>query len=367
MKWTERLSKSALVVGVIGLVACAVGFGVSKDQFFRSYLLGYVYWFGIAFGCLGIQMIHALTGGRWGMGIRRPMFAAAVTLPVLALLFVPLLFGLDSLYQWADPAIVEGDHILQHKAAYLNTPGFIGRALFCFATWSGLAMLLYKRSLQRGLERTPNAKMRVLSGPGLLFCALTMTMASVDWLMSLDPHWFSTMFGVIVIVGQLLSGMAFVIAVVLFDAKQRKDAMSRDHLQDLGNLLLVFTMLWAYVSFSQYLIIYAGNMAEDVTWYADRSGGGWQYMSLTLIILHFAVPFLILVSRRSKRSSSVMGVLVCAILVMRLVENYWVIAPNFHHHSITAHVLDLAAPIGVGGVWLFWFLKRLGRKELAPT
>jgi hypothetical protein len=312
-------------------------------------------------------MIHALTGGRWGMPARRPMFAAAVTLPVLALLFVPLLFGLDSVYVWADADVAAHDHLIQHKAKYLNVPFFIARAAVFFAAWSGLAFVLYRRSIARGLDKTPSAKMRVVSGPGILFCVITMTFAAIDWLMSLDPHWFSTMFSVIVIVGQLLSAMAFVVAVVLFDARQRGDKVSIDALHDLGNLLLVFTMLWAYVSFSQYLIIYAGNMAEDVTWYADRTGGGWQYMSLTIIILHFAVPFLILTSRRSKRSTTMMGVLATGILLMRLVENYWVIAPTFHRDHIAAHPLDVAAPIGVGGVWLFWFLRRLGKKELAPA
>lgn len=367
MSWTARIGRNALIVGGVGLGLSVVGIALSgKDQFFRSYLLGFVYWFGIAFGCLGLQMMHALTGGRWGMAARRPLYAASMTLPLLAGLFVPMLVGLPSLYPWSRPEALH-DHLIQHKAAYLNVPFFIGRAAFCFALWSGLAWRLYRRSLRAGIDRPPTAKMRVLSGPGLLACALTMTVASIDWLMSLDPHWFSTMFSVLVIGGQLLSAMAFVIAMVLLDARQRAIEVSRDTLNDLGNLLLLFVMLWAYFSFSQYLIIYAGNIAEDIPWYLDRTEGGWQHIALALIVLHFAIPLLILVSRRSKRSPTVLGSLAVFILVMRFVEYYWFIAPNFHHQNLTAHPLDLLLPVGIGGVWLFWFLKQLGRKELAPA
>jgi hypothetical protein len=367
VSFPARIGRYALIVGGTGLGVSVVGIALfGKEQFFRSYLLGFVYWFGIAFGCLGIQMIHALTGGRWGMAARRPLYAASMTLPVLAALFVPILIGLPSLYPWARPEAVN-DHLIQHKAAYLNVPFFIGRAVFCFALWCGLARILYRRSLRAGIDRPPTGKMRVLSGPGLLACALTMTVASIDWLMSLDPHWFSTMFSVLLIGGQLLSAMAFVIAMVLLDAKQRDAEVSRDALNDLGNLLLLFVMLWAYFSFSQYLIIYSGNIAEDIPWYVYRTEGGWQHIALALIVLHFAIPLLVLVSRRSKRSPTVLGSLAGFILVMRLVEYYWFIAPNFHHHHIQAHPLDLLLPIGIGGVWLFWFLKQLGRKELAPA
>jgi len=364
---TDRIGKNALFVGAAGLAACAAGIVVSgKDQFFRSYLLGFIYWFGIAFGCLGIQMIHALTGGRWGMTARRPLSAASTTLPLLAALFVPMLFGLPSLYPWARPEALE-DHLIQHKAAYLNVPFFIARAALCFAIWCGLSVLLYRRLVRAGIERPPTAKMRVLSGPGLLVCAITMTVASIDWLMSLDPHWFSTMFSVLVIGGQLLSAMAFVIVMMLLDAKLRDVDVSRDALNDLGNLLLLFVMLWAYFSYSQYLIIYAGNIAEDIPWYVHRTEGGWQHIALALILLHFTIPLLVLVSRRSKRSPKVLGSVAVGILVMRLVETYWFIAPNFHHHHLAAHPLDFVAPIGIGGVWFFWFMKQLGKKQLEPA
>ena len=378
MSNTDRIGNQALVAGGAGLAVTAAGIAIAgKDQFFRSYLLGFVYVFGIAFGCLAVQMIHALTGGRWGMAVRRILIASSTTLPLLALLFLPLLAGLPSLYPWARPEAAH-DAMLVRKAVYLNVPGFIVRALVLFALWSVLAMAAYNRALKSGLDKPPNAKLRVLAGPGLLLCAISMTIAAIDWLMSLEPHWSSTMFSAIVMVGQLLSAIAFVVTIRLLlppfgssaDGSSRRERETEppiDALHDLGNLLLVFVMLWAYFSYSQYLIMYAGNIAEDVPYFAWRSNNGWQHLSLALIVLHFGVPFLLLVSRHSKRRPKILRAIALFILVMRLVENYWVIGPNFHHDGFTASFLDLAAPIGIGGVWLWFFLKRLGRKELAEA
>jgi hypothetical protein len=360
----DRIGGRALRIGVGGLVACAAGFAaLGKEQFFRSYLLGFVFVFGIAFGCLAVQMIHALTGGRWGMAVRRPLIAASSTLPLLGLFFVPLLAGMPALYPWARPEAAH-DALLVRKAVYLNVPGFAIRAALLFGLWSLLALQAYKRAVDGGLQKEPTAKLRVLSGPGLLFLALSMTVAAIDWLMSLDPHWTSTMFSAIVMVGQLLSAIAFVISMLLLEASARDSEIPIDAMHDLGNLLLVFVMMWAYFSYSQYLIIYAGNMAETAPYFHWRSNNGWQHLSLALIVLHFAVPFLVLISKRSKRRPKILGTIAAGILVMRVVENYWVIGPNFHHEGFTASVLDIAAPIGLGGVWLWLFLKRLVRKEL---
>ena len=364
--WSDKLSRRALFVGVGALLLCGVGVATSgKDQFFQSYLIGFTFWFGIAMGCLGLQMIHALTGGRWGVAIRRQMYAASTTLPALGVLFVPLLFGLEALYPWARPEAAT-DTIIQHKAIYLNEPFFIGRAVALFVIWSTLALWLYRRSVRRGLHKSPSRRMRIISGPGLLICAITVTVAAIDWLMSLDPHWFSTMFGAIVMAGAMLSGMAFVVVMLIVDAKRRGVAVPIDPLHALGNLLLVFVMIWGYFAYSQYLIIYAGNMAEDAPWYVHRSELGWQYMSLVVILLHFAVPFMILLSRRSKRSPKVVGSVAAAVLLMRLVESFWVAAPNFNHH-LTVHWLDVVTPIAIGGLWLAYFFHRFGRPELRPV
>ncbi len=364
--WAAPLVKRAGVVGGAGLGLLALGTVIGgTEQLFRSYLLGFVFWLGIAFGCLGIQMIHALTGGRWGPPIQRTLYAASTTLPLLAVMFLPLLGGMQALYPWARPEALE-DHILAHKAPYLNVPFFIGRAVACLLIWSVLALALYRRSVPR-LDKPSSAKMRVLSGPGLLIGAITMSVAAIDWLMSLEPHWFSTMFPVIVIVGQLLSAQCFVILLLVFEKRRTGGVVPVDPLHDLGNLLLLFVMLWAYVSYSQYLIIYAANMAEDVTFYAHRSAGGWQLVAFALIVLHFAVPFLILISRRSKRSPQMLGALALGLLVMRFVELFWVTAPNFYGHHVNIHWMDLAAFVGVGGLWAAYFFHRLSADELSPT
>jgi hypothetical protein len=296
--------------------------------------------------------------------VHRALYAAATTLPLLAILFLPLLGGIEALYPWARPEAAE-DALLQHKAPYLNVGFFVGRAIACLAIWCGMAFVLYKRALPR-LRKDSSAAMRVIAGPGLLVGAITMSVAAVDWLMSLDPHWFSTMFPVTVIVGQLLSGMSFVIVFLVFERRKSKREVPIDPLHDLGNLLLLFVMLWAYVSYSQYLIIYAGNIAEDVPFYVHRSSGGWQSVSFGLIVLHFAVPFLVLISRRSKRSPVILSSVAGGILFMRFVEIFWVTAPEFYGHHISIHWMDLVAFVAIGGIWCAFFLHRFSAKELQP-
>jgi len=366
MTWIRPLSRQALIAGGVASALALLGILLSgKDQFFRSYLLAFAFWFGIAFGCLGIQMIHALTGGRWGTPVMRFSYAASTTLPILGALFLPILLGFSSLYPWARPEAAS-DPVLVHKAPYLNIPFFIARALLCFAAWIALSQLLYKRAVARGIDRPASDKMRALSGPGILVLAITMTLAAIDWLMSLDPHWFSTMFAVIVMVGQLLSGMCFVVAALVLVAAREESDVSRDALHDLGNMMLVFTMLWAYTSFSQYLIIYAGNVSEDVPFYVHRAYGGWQHVGVALILLHFTVPFLVLLSRRSKRSTEMMVRVALGVLAMRLVDLFWMTAPSFSDR-LRVHWMDLVLPIAIGGIWLWYFLRRLSLVPLPAT
>ena len=364
-KWAEPLMKraGAIGVGALGLLIVG-GLAGGMDQFFRSWLIGYVFWLGLAFGCLGIQMIHALTGGRWGPPIRRTLYAGSTTLPLLTVLFLPLFGGLQALYPWTRPEAAH-DPIIQHKAAYLNVGFFSVRALVCLAIWNVLAFALYKAAIPR-LNKGSSPKMRRIAGPGLLIGAMTMSVAAIDWLMTLDPHWFSTMFPVIVIVGMLLSAQCLVIGMLIFEKKQTGGKVPIDPLHDLGNLLLLFVMLWAYVSYSQYLIIYAGNMSEDVPFYVHRSTGGWQAVAFGLIVLHFAVPFLVLISRRSKRSPQILGSLAAGVLVMRFVEIFWVVAPEFYGHQVTLHWMDLVAWVAIGGIWCAFFLHRLSAEELKP-
>jgi hypothetical protein len=367
----ERVQRTALAVGVAGLAVCALGFFIAREQFFQSYLLGFVFWMGIALGSFAVLLLHHTFGAGWGFVVQRPTEAATRTFPLMFVLFLPLLAGMHDLYHWTHAEAVAADKFLQHKAAYLNTPFFIGRAVFYFAAWIGVSWLLSKWSAQ--LDETGDARiaerLRAFGPAGLLVYGLTATFAAVDWLMSLDPHWFSTMFGLIFIGGQVLATFAFMILVtrVLSKHQPMKDRAHAAQYHDLGNLTLAFTMIWAYLSFSQFLIIWSGNLPETITWYTDRSRGGWQWVALLLFLLNFALPFALLLSRFTKRRIDALARVAVIILGMRLVDLFWVIAPKFHAGSFHLHWLDVAAPVGIGGVWLWFFLNELKKRPVLPA
>jgi hypothetical protein len=365
-----RPQSLALRVGVVGLVLCAVGWMASPEQFFRSYLFGWIFWVGLGIGCLPVLMIHHLTGGAWGLVIRRPLEAGARTLPLMLLLFVPILFGVHSLYLWARPEAVAADEVLRHKAAYLNVPFWIARTVVYFAIWIGLAYALsgWSREQDRTGDLRLSRKMQVLSGPGIVFYFLAITFAAVDWIMSLVPHWFSSIFGPLIAAGQLLGAFCFVI-VLLYALSRYAPLAGRvrpDVFQDLGKLLLAFVMVYAYFSFSQFLIIWAGNLPEEIHWYLEHSKGGWAAVAIALIFLHFFVPFFLLLSRDLKRSGRLLAMVAGGLVVIRFVEVFWTLVPLFHPHGIAIHWLDLAAPAGVGGLWLWMFFRELRSQPLLP-
>jgi len=306
--------------------------------------------------------------------------ASSRVLPFMAILFIPIALGVHELYTWANPEIVAHDAVLQHKAPYLNVPFFLARTALYFILWSSLAFLISKLSLdqERG-EHGQALKMQRLSGGGLVVYALTVLFMSVDWIMSLDPHWFSTIYGILFMGGQGLSALAFTIAVVVL--LSRIEPMSRviapAHLHDLGKLMLAFVMLWAYFSFSQFLIIWSANLPEEIPWYLKRMGGGWAYVGLGLIFLHFALPFVLLLSRDLKRNGRTLILVAVAVIVMRLVDLFWLIGPIGHdpaeggHYAgqpavMHLHWLDGVAPIAIGGIWLALFLWQLQTRSLLP-
>jgi hypothetical protein len=366
-----RLKQRALLAGAAGLAVCAGGGLVNPEQFFRSYLLGYLLWIGVALGSLGIVMLHHLTGGGWGFVVRRCLESGARTLPFMAGLFLPLLFGLPHLYAWARPAEVARDALLQHKSMYLNVPFFTIRTAGYFAIWIGLTALVTRWSFEQDRTADPalTRRLQVLSGPGLAAYGLTATFAAIDWVMSLEPHWFSTIYGVLFIVGQVLASLAFMIPVALqlADREPLAQVISPARLQDLGNLLLAFVMLWAYIAFSQYLIIWAGNLPEEIPWVLHRTHSGWQWIALTLIVFHFVVPFLLLLSRGTKRSVPVLSAVAVGLVGMRLVDLFWLVVPAFHHTGVAIHWMDLMAPVGIGGIWVALFVWQLQGQSLVPV
>src|SRR5947209_6435924 len=280
--------RQLLIAGAAGLAVSVVGLIVNVTQFLQSYLMAYMFVLGIALGSLALGMVHQLSGGAWGVVIRRPIGAATRTLPVLTLLFLPIAFGMHRLYGWTDSVLVARDEVLQHKHLYLNAPFFVLRAAIYFAVWNILTYFLNAWSLEQDETADPRLarRMQILSAGGLVAYGLTITFASFDWLMSLEPHWFSTIYGVLILGGQGLSAMAFlIVALVWLSRRKPLDAIIVPaHFHDLGNLMLAFVMLWAYFSFSQYLIIWSGNLPEEIAWYLHRLRGGWQAIGLALVV-----------------------------------------------------------------------------------
>jgi hypothetical protein len=367
----DRFRSRALIVGVAGLALCGIGAIFDPTQFFRSYLLAFVFWVGIALGCLAILMLQHMSGGAWGIVIRRVLEASTRTFPILAALFVPIALGIPFLYKWADAAAVEASPMLRHKGPYLNVLFFILRAVFYFAVWNALTYFLnrWSREQDRTGERDLTRKLQGLSGPGIVLYGLTVTFASVDWVMSLDPGWFSTIFGILFMGGQGLSAMAFTIAVIVLLSSYRpmSEVIQPRHLHDLGKLMLAFLMLWAYFAFSQFLIIWSGNIPEEVTWYTRRLHSSWRHIGVALVLLHFALPFVLLLSRDLKRNARTISMVAILILVMRYVDLYWMTGPEFHEGQFVISWMDLIMPLGIGGVWLWYFASQLKSRPLVPV
>jgi hypothetical protein len=365
------LQRTAAMVGGAAALLSLLGLLLNPTQFLQSYLMAYMWCLGASLGCLALGMIHQLSGGEWGVLIRRPIGAASRVLPVLTVLFLPIAFGMFRLYSWTDANLVAHDEVLHHKHLYLNVPFFLARAVFYFVVWNGFAYFLNRWSLQQDTNPDPRIarRMQALSGGGLVAYGLTITFASFDWLMSLDPHWFSTMYGVLAMGGQGLTGISFLILVVVWLSRRPplRAIVLPSHLHDLGNLTLAFTMLWAYFAFSQYLIIWSGNLPAEIDWYLHRSFTSWRIIAMALVVMHFAVPFVLLLSRRVKRQAELIVKVAAWILAVRLLDMLWLVAPAFHHDGLSVSWMDVTLPIALGGIWLAAFIWQLRGRAILPV
>ena len=364
----RRARPVALGAGLGALALCGLGAIFDPQQFLRSYLVGYLFVFGIALGCLAVLMIHHIAGGAWGAVVRRVLESAAGTVPLLALLFLPIALGVHQLYEWAHPGALEHDPLLRAKSAYLNVPFFLSRAVVYFVAWSLIALYLNRWSSEQ--DRAPDPaltrRLELLSRGGLVLYGLTVTFAAIDWAMSLEPHWFSTIYGLLLMGGQGVAAFAFVIPIAALLRHEEVVArlIGRDQFRDLGSLLLAFVMIWAYLSISQLLIIWSGNLPEEIPWYLKRTGPAWQGLALVLVVFHFAAPFVVLLVRRSKQNARVLAHLAGALLVMRFLDVYWQIAPAFHEGAFAPHWLDLAVPVTLAALWVGLFLRNLHGRPL---
>ena len=370
----------ALIAGAVGLVLCALGFVFDRDHLFRSWLIAHQLFLGIALGSLALLMVQHLSGGAWGV-FRRIFEASSRTLPLLALLFIPILLGMGSLFTWTHADHVQADAILQAKAPYLNTPFWLVRAFVYFAAWIGLAWLLSRLSARQDAgEVAVNVTIQRLSGAGLVIYALTVTAAGIDWIMSINPHWYSTLFGFLMMGGQGLAALAFTIiaATYLFRREPMASLLKPFHFHDLGKLMFAFVMLWAYFNFSQYLLTYAANLVEEIPYMTVRTSNGWQFLALFLVIFHFAVPWLLLLSRDRKRNPHRLVLVAAWIIFVRFADIFMLVSPEFdaatgsnlhllegeHVSHFFVHWLDLAAPLAIGGLWLWMFLTQLRERPL---
>jgi len=370
----RKYQNTAAFVGLLFLALTIAGFFlVSPQQFFRSYLVGFWYWFGCGAASLLILMTQYMTGGAWGLMIRRPLEAGAKTLYIFVLGFLPILLGHESLYWWTTKA-GQADKVIQAKDLYLNVPFLWGRWVIYSLFLAGMTYLLTKWSREEDETKSTavSSKLETLSGPGIPIFFILMTFCSVDYLMTLEPHWYSTVYGFLTVISWCLTLMCLIVATLTLLAKYAPydHALTEKHLHDLGKLMFALVMLWAYLQFSQLLITWSGNLPEEIVWYIKRWNGGYGWASLILLIGLFALPFLMLLSQSIKKNAKTIAMVAIYIMVVRVVDVFVMVEPNFAkvtdvHFSMSW--MDITAPLGLGGLWLALFFRNLQSGSLLPT
>jgi hypothetical protein len=368
---TDYLKKPVLITGLFGIIATIAGYFIDHSQFFFSYLSAYIFWMTIVWGALFFAFLHHLTGADWSIVLRRILETVMMTIPLMAVLFIPILLGIHDLYHWSHEEAVAADPLLLKKAAYLNPVFFTIRTVIYFAIWFFLARSLYRTSLAQdnGYHENQSITMKKISAPGMILFALSITFASFDWLMSLDAHWYSTIFGVYVFGGSLLAALTFL---VIFGSLLRKkgilkEVITIEHYHDLGKFLFAFIIFWGYIGFSQYFLIWYANIPEETIWYLHRWEGSWNIITMVLVFGHFLVPFLILMPRAVKRNLVVLKITSIWIIIMHWIDIYWLVLPNLHHHGVHISWMDLTATIGIGGLFIWYFLNKFYAHSLVPV
>lgn len=368
-----RPPAGAMIAGAIGVLGLAGVFAAKAQgapHAFQSYLLGFVMWLVLTLGCLGLHILFNLVRGRFGYPILGFVQAGAKLLPLMALLFVPILVFLPDIYAWARPEEVAKEPILQHRQAFLNPAGFAIRGLAYFAIWIGIAVWLAKWTKEQ--DRTGDTawehKRMSLSAPAAIVFVLTVTMAVTDWIMSLEPHWYSTIFGLLFVAGELLTALAVAMAFLAYTrgGETVQGLLKPKHFHDLGTLLFTLVVFWAYLAFSQFLIIWSADLPEEITYYAARAEGSWKQLGALVMFCHFLIPFLVLLSARAKRTPKMVGAVALFLVAMRVVEMLWAVVPSFHRNGAAIVWVDVAAIVGIGGAWIAVFLWQLSRNPSPP-
>lgn len=374
----DNVRNAAVGIGGLALIAWIAGVYFSPEQALRSWLLGFIFWGGISIGSLGVLMLQYLTGGAWGVVIRRIMEAASRTLPVVVVMFIPLAF-IGSYHYWTTWSA--DDYAIAHRGWYMTQESWILRSVIYFVLLLIIMFLLNKwgAAQDQAKDHEESAKWlgtaTAFSGPTLVIYSLIVTFAVVDWVMMLDAHWFSTIWGMLFIAGWGLSCFSFCVAVLAYlsDKAPMNRVLGKKHFHDLGKLLLAFTMVWAYFNFSQFLIIWSGNIPEETGWYLTRMKGPWMIVGTLLVLFHFAFPFLILLQQDFKRKFKWLAGIATFILLMRLVDMFYLIGPNpridktIEKGAFVLSWMDFVAPIAIGGIWLWWFIGQLKKRPIVPA
>jgi hypothetical protein len=374
----QKIQTQSLFIGLIGLLASVAGAFLAPESFYSAYLEGFMFWLGLSLGCMAILMLYHLVGGAWGTVIRRILESAMMTLPLMAVLFIPILLHLPRLYFWArtdvlndpktDPKILEIAH------SYLNFNGILLRYLFYFAVWIGMSYFLNRWSTEQDtVAGQSTLRFRALSSIGLVIYSLTISFAVIDWVMSLQARWISTIYGLIFVAGEALSAFCFcvVIETILSKRKPMSEYLTETEIHDHGKFMLAFVMVWTYFNFSQWLIIWAGNLPEEIPWFVRRMNGGWQHVGLFLVVFQFAVPFALLLSRQLKREARTLVRLASWIIFMRMVDIFWHIEPGVQiRPGVALHPMfhlswtHFAVAAGIGGLWMAYFFYNLRSRPL---
>ncbi|HXA81598.1 MAG TPA: hypothetical protein VNY56_00740 [Methylomirabilota bacterium] len=373
----DRLQQGGLAVGGIALIMAIVGYVKSPADFYHSYIFSYMLILGLTVGSLGLLMLQHLTGGIWGMVIRRPLEAASRNIFLMLILFIPILMGMKYLYSGNDSetgwlnAPKEGEHALTSwQQGYLTPGGFVTRAVIYFAIWIVLMVVFNNWSKQQDQSNGEGLKqrMKALAAPGVILYILAMTFAAIDWVMSLSPRWASTIYGFLFVAGQAIAAMGLMIAVIVLLAGSEPfhGVIKKRHLHDLAKLLFAFNMLWAYFAFSQLLIIWSGNQPEEITFYRSRLNGQWGVVAVIVLLFSFAIPFLLLLSRDVKRTASLVSKIAVWMIFMRLVDLYWMTRPEFTSRAVPTW-LDIVVPVALIGLWVGFFAMNLKQRPLLPV
>ncbi|MBN2412524.1 hypothetical protein JXQ31_12620 [candidate division KSB1 bacterium] len=368
---TGPVQRFFFLAGAAGIILSVIGYLFNARQFFYSWLTSFAFWMSIALGGLFLTLLHHLTGSVWSVVLRRLFETLMKILPLLILFFIPVALGIHELYHWSHEDAVAGDLLLQKKSPYLNVPFFIVRTVLYFFIWFLLGRGLYKNSISQDKQHEEKylSGMKRTSALGVILFAVTISFAAFDWLMSLNAHWYSTIFGVYYFAGSTMAVLAFItlLAIIFRGRGILEKEITVEHYHDLGKLLFTFTVFWGYIAFSQYFLIWYANIPEETVWYQHRWVGSWKAVSLLLVFGHFVVPFFTLMIRASKRNLKLLIPMTIWILLMHWVDLYWIVLPSLYTQGVYLSWIDFTTFIGIGGIFTGAFFIQLGKHALVPV